>query len=182
MKIPALFKWLPFFLPLLFLFPALMTMPRSGLSLLGSTEVQQLKTVFIGIFLEALPFVLLGVLISSLLQIFVKEEWVRRLTPKHPVPGVLFASLRRPVRLPARDDPSGLRVRHDSCRAPAHVKRHAGLCRDHLSSQRTDSESGGACRDDDGISLASRDHDRTYGTSLHDCGHHRLACVCFCEE
>jgi len=93
MKIPAIFKWLPFFLPLLFLFPALMTMPRSGLALLGSTEVQQLKTVFIGIFLEALPFVLLGVLISSLLQIFVKEEWVRRLMPKHPVPGVLFASL-----------------------------------------------------------------------------------------
>lgn len=93
MKIPALFKWLPFFLPLLFLFPALMTMPRSGLALLDSIEVQQLKTVFIGIFLEALPFVLLGVLISSLLQIFVKEEWVRRLMPKHPVPGVLFAAL-----------------------------------------------------------------------------------------
>ncbi|KEQ21847.1 permease [Paenibacillus tyrfis] len=53
--------------------------------------MQNFKTLFISIILEALPFVLLGVLVSALLQMFVSEQTIRRLTPKNPVLGILFA-------------------------------------------------------------------------------------------
>lgn len=36
---------------------------------------------------------MLGVLLSSLLQIFIKDAWIRRFSPKHPVIGVLFGSM-----------------------------------------------------------------------------------------
>lgn len=49
------------------------------------------KTIFISIILEAVPFVLLGVLFSALLQVFVSERTIRRWTPRNPVLGVLFA-------------------------------------------------------------------------------------------
>jgi len=52
-----------------------------------------LKTIFLSIILEALPFVLLGVLVSSVLQMFVTEETVRRWMPKNPLLGILFACL-----------------------------------------------------------------------------------------
>ncbi|MCP1307409.1 permease [Paenibacillus tyrfis] len=61
------------------------------LSFLSSAGVQNFKTLFISIILEALPFVLLGVLVSALLQMFVSEQTIRRLTPKNPVLGILFA-------------------------------------------------------------------------------------------
>ncbi|GMX66735.1 hypothetical protein Elgi_60070 [Paenibacillus elgii] len=61
------------------------------LSFLSSAGMQNFKTLFISIILEALPFVLLGVLVSALLQMFVSEQTIRRLTPKNPVLGVLFA-------------------------------------------------------------------------------------------
>ncbi|GLI09181.1 hypothetical protein YDYSG_52130 [Paenibacillus tyrfis] len=60
-------------------------------SFLSSAGMQNFKTLFISIILEALPFVLLGVLVSALLQMFVSEQTIRRLTPKNPVLGVLFA-------------------------------------------------------------------------------------------
>jgi uncharacterized membrane protein YraQ (UPF0718 family) len=44
-----------------------------------------LTTIFLGIFIEAVPFVLLGVLVSSALHLFVGEELVARLTPRQPV-------------------------------------------------------------------------------------------------
>ncbi|MDO3675379.1 permease [Paenibacillus ehimensis] len=61
------------------------------LSFVSSAGVQNFKTLFISIILEALPFVLLGVLVSALLQMFVSEQTIRRLTPKNPVLGILFA-------------------------------------------------------------------------------------------
>ncbi|MCM3270775.1 permease [Paenibacillus elgii] len=60
-------------------------------SFLSSAGMQNFKTLFISIILEALPFVLLGVLVSALLQMFVSEQTIRRLTPKNPVLGILFA-------------------------------------------------------------------------------------------
>lgn len=44
-----------------------------------------LSTVFLGIFIEAVPFVLLGVVVSSALHLFVSEELVARLAPRQPV-------------------------------------------------------------------------------------------------
>lgn len=93
MRYPAIFKMLPFILPLVFVIPVLTIWLQRDLNPMPSQDLQQVKTVFTGIFLEALPFILLGVLLSSLLQLFVKEQWVRRLTPKNPVVGVLFASM-----------------------------------------------------------------------------------------
>ncbi|WP_248928067.1 permease [Paenibacillus hamazuiensis] len=61
------------------------------LSFLTSPGMQTFKTLFISIILEALPFVLLGVLVSAVLQMFVSEQTIKRLIPKNPVLGVLFA-------------------------------------------------------------------------------------------
>ncbi|TVX98720.1 permease [Cohnella terricola] len=58
-----------------------------------STKIQNFKIVFLSIILEALPFLLIGVIISALLQAFLSDELVRKLTPRNPVAGVLFGSL-----------------------------------------------------------------------------------------
>ncbi|SFK79493.1 hypothetical protein SAMN03159341_101605 [Paenibacillus sp. 1_12] len=63
------------------------------LSFLDSTTAQSFKTIFLSIILEAFPFVLLGVLVSGLLQMFVSEQTIRRMIPKNPVLGILFACL-----------------------------------------------------------------------------------------
>lgn len=62
-------------------------------SFMTSTNVQSFKTIFLSIVLEAFPFVLLGVLVSGLLQMFVSEQTIRRLIPKNPILGILFACL-----------------------------------------------------------------------------------------
>ncbi|WP_165842228.1 permease [Paenibacillus xerothermodurans] len=61
------------------------------LSFFNSPDVQSFKTLFLSIILEAFPFILLGVLVSAVLQIFVSEQTIRRLVPKNPVLGILFA-------------------------------------------------------------------------------------------
>jgi len=56
-------------------------------------KLSNFKIIFLSIILEALPFLLLGVLISALLQAFVSDNLVRKLTPRNPVAGILFGSL-----------------------------------------------------------------------------------------
>lgn len=56
-------------------------------------HLQTFKTIFISILLEAMPFILLGVLLSSLLQTFVSEQAIQRFIPKNPLLGILFACL-----------------------------------------------------------------------------------------
>jgi uncharacterized membrane protein YraQ (UPF0718 family) len=56
-------------------------------------HLQSFKTIFISLILEALPYILLGVLLSSLLQTFVPESTIRRFTPSNPILGILFACL-----------------------------------------------------------------------------------------
>ncbi|MDQ0300353.1 uncharacterized membrane protein YraQ (UPF0718 family) [Salibacterium salarium] len=46
---------------------------------------QQLNTIFLSILIEAIPFVLIGVLIAGFIQIFVTEEHIQRLIPKNKV-------------------------------------------------------------------------------------------------
>lgn len=60
---------------------------------LQGAGLQSFKTLFISIVLEALPFILLGVIVSSLLQLFVSEQTIRRMIPKNPILGILFACL-----------------------------------------------------------------------------------------
>jgi uncharacterized protein len=53
----------------------------------------QMNTVFISILIEALPFVLIGVLIAGVIQMFVTEEMVARIMPKNRIAAVLFAAI-----------------------------------------------------------------------------------------
>ncbi|REK74626.1 permease [Paenibacillus paeoniae] len=62
-------------------------------AILQSVSLHSFKTAFIGVLLEAIPFVLLGVLFSALLQVFVSDELIRRFMPKRPITGVLFGAL-----------------------------------------------------------------------------------------
>ncbi|MEK0317810.1 permease [Cohnella sp. 56] len=57
------------------------------------SQWQAIKTIFVSIFLEALPFMLLGVLVSALLNLFVSEAALTRWLPRNPVLGVLCACL-----------------------------------------------------------------------------------------
>ncbi|RAW12654.1 permease [Paenibacillus taichungensis] len=93
MKMAANLKLLSFLIPCAFLVPVLITMAPNLKEAWNSEALQNMKTVFISIFLEAVPFLLIGVLLSSLMQWFVSEEMIRKLTPKNPVGGVLVAGL-----------------------------------------------------------------------------------------
>jgi uncharacterized membrane protein YraQ (UPF0718 family) len=58
-----------------------------------STQLQGLVTIFLGIFIEALPFLLAGVLASSAIHLFVSPEHVRRLSPRSPLLAALTGAL-----------------------------------------------------------------------------------------
>lgn len=60
---------------------------------ISAAQWQSLKTVFVSIFLEALPFILLGVLVSSFMNLYISEERMRRFIPKNPLLGVVYACL-----------------------------------------------------------------------------------------
>jgi uncharacterized membrane protein YraQ (UPF0718 family) len=79
---------LSFFLVLLMNPQVLQTLP-----VMEHPDLQTFKTMFVSITLEAFPFILLGVLVSSVIQVFVPETFIRRLIPRNPVLGVLVASL-----------------------------------------------------------------------------------------
>ena len=55
--------------------------------------IHTFKTMLISIFLEAMPFLLLGVIVSSFMHVFIPESWFRKWIPKNPILGVLFACL-----------------------------------------------------------------------------------------
>ncbi|QYR23632.1 permease [Paenibacillus sp. sptzw28] len=63
------------------------------LSGISAAQLQSLKTIFVSIFLEALPFILLGVIISSVLHLYISEERLQRFIPRNPVLGVVYACL-----------------------------------------------------------------------------------------
>jgi uncharacterized membrane protein YraQ (UPF0718 family) len=48
-------------------------------------EIQDWITIFLGILVEATPFLLLGVVVSSLVHVYVSEDRLLRLVPKNPV-------------------------------------------------------------------------------------------------
>ncbi len=58
-----------------------------------SSQWLDVKTIFLSILLEAIPFVLLGVFFSAFIQTFVTDEQVRRWTPKNPLIALPFAAL-----------------------------------------------------------------------------------------
>jgi uncharacterized membrane protein YraQ (UPF0718 family) len=52
----------------------------------AADRVVVFTTVFLGIFVEALPFLLIGVVASSLIQVFVSEDVLARLVPRAALP------------------------------------------------------------------------------------------------
>ncbi|WP_412760405.1 permease [Peribacillus butanolivorans] len=59
--------------------------------MMNSQALLQMNTIFISILIESLPFILLGVLISGIIQMFVSEEMIAKIIPKNPVLSVLYA-------------------------------------------------------------------------------------------
>ncbi len=56
-------------------------------------RLQGFVTVFLGIFIEALPFLMAGVLVSSAIHLFVSPAEVRRLSPRNPLLAAVGGSL-----------------------------------------------------------------------------------------
>jgi uncharacterized membrane protein YraQ (UPF0718 family) len=49
------------------------------------------KTMLISIVLEAMPFILISVFVSSIMHVFLPESWIRKLIPRNPLLGILAA-------------------------------------------------------------------------------------------
>jgi uncharacterized protein len=62
-------------------------------SLVVPPSVLNLNTIFLSILIEALPFVLIGVLIAGMIQIFVTEEHIQRWIPKNKVMAVIMSCI-----------------------------------------------------------------------------------------
>ncbi|WP_025703681.1 permease, partial [Paenibacillus graminis] len=86
-------KTLPLLIPAAFIITVgTLWLPRHP-QVLNNAFTEAFKTGFIGILLEALPFVLLGALLSSLLRVFVPDEMISRWIPRRPFPAILFGCL-----------------------------------------------------------------------------------------
>lgn len=74
--------------PLLLLFLALLFIIRvSGLPILSSTVVQfqTFTTIFLGIFIEAASFLVIGSLVSGFIGVYLNQQWLDRFVPRQPV-------------------------------------------------------------------------------------------------
>ena len=60
---------------------------------LDSRVINDFSTIFLSIIFEGIPFILIGALVSSIIQIFVSEEAIAKIIPKNKFVGVLIASL-----------------------------------------------------------------------------------------
>ncbi|PWV98506.1 hypothetical protein DFQ01_11716 [Paenibacillus cellulosilyticus] len=60
---------------------------------LAHPKLQLFKTLFISIMLEAMPFILIGVIISALLHVYVSDAMIRRFIPSNPLLGILTATV-----------------------------------------------------------------------------------------
>ena len=69
------------------------TMAGRDALLIQQSTLLNFSTIFISIVLEAFPFVLFGVFISSLIQIFVTEDMLIRWIPRGKAPALLAASM-----------------------------------------------------------------------------------------
>jgi len=58
-----------------------------------SNSLLQMNTIFISILIEALPFILLGVIVSGIIEMFVTDEMLAKVIPKNKVGAILVASL-----------------------------------------------------------------------------------------
>ncbi len=54
-------------------------------------EWLNVNTVFLSIIFEAIPFILLGVIVSSCIQVFVTEDMIQKVLPKSPIVAMIPA-------------------------------------------------------------------------------------------
>ncbi|PED09564.1 hypothetical protein COL30_23000 [Bacillus pseudomycoides] len=54
-------------------------------------EWLNVNTIFLSIFFEAVPFILLGVIVSSIIQVFVTEDMIQKVLPKSPIVAMIPA-------------------------------------------------------------------------------------------
>lgn len=87
---PKLNFWVVFILLLLFIQLFLIPM---GLPKTLTTSILTMNTIFLSIIIEALPFVLIGVLIAGFIQIFITENHIRKWIPKNKVMSVIMACI-----------------------------------------------------------------------------------------
>jgi uncharacterized membrane protein YraQ (UPF0718 family) len=59
---------------------------------LFSNSFLQLNTIFISIIIEAVPFIIIGVFISAIIQMFVTDTLVARIVPKNRIGSVMFGT------------------------------------------------------------------------------------------
>lgn len=79
---------------LLLLFLILCPLAIAGLSPIILVDwLQTFTTVFLGMFIEAAPFLLAGTLASGLIKVFVSREWILRLVPRNPLVAALIGSV-----------------------------------------------------------------------------------------
>ncbi|MFV0527848.1 MAG: permease [Lachnospiraceae bacterium] len=78
-----------FFLAVVFLFVIYILLSPS-LEALGF-PLNTILNVFLGLFLQGFPFLLIGVLLSSLITVFLPDEKVQKFFPKNPVAGIAVA-------------------------------------------------------------------------------------------
>lgn len=57
-----------------------------------SEQLQNAYTLFLGLLVEAMPFLLLGVLLSSALLLFINERQLTAFAPRNPILGAFFGS------------------------------------------------------------------------------------------
>jgi uncharacterized membrane protein YraQ (UPF0718 family) len=77
------------FIVYLFFFGNDKTFPISGVKLQG--EWGTVFVIFLEILLEALPFIVIGSLMASVIQIFITEEMIQRFIPKRPILAMMTA-------------------------------------------------------------------------------------------
>ncbi|OLQ46034.1 hypothetical protein BHT94_13005 [Bacillus licheniformis] len=64
-----------------------------GFIVTAQSSFLQLNSIFISILIEAIPFILIGVILSGIIQMFVSEEMIARIMPKNRFHAVLFGAL-----------------------------------------------------------------------------------------
>ncbi|WP_238456310.1 permease [Desulfotruncus arcticus] len=64
---------------------------NTGMNIAWS-DLLNFKIIFLSIIIEALPFILIGVFVSAVLQNFVSEETIRRILPRNKMANLLLAS------------------------------------------------------------------------------------------
>ncbi|AIE59129.1 permease [Bacillus methanolicus] len=90
-----LIDWLIFLLFCLFMFLFLFAEEIKNISIFSRipTSFFNVNTIFLSIILEAIPFILLGVFVSAIIQSFVSENAIRRLLPRNAYLAIIPAAL-----------------------------------------------------------------------------------------